>query len=148
MTMPAKNKKSKLKLSSKAGDDPIAKGEIDVLRYLVRSELGKKKNDRENLTETSFGEINVSFKCHELFKKGKRVPANARELRLLKYFFIHEGEVLSRDQLLRDVWGFDNNPTTRSVDNYVLRLRKIIEDDPAAPQFILTVHGAGYKFSK
>jgi hypothetical protein len=61
MTMPEKNKKSKLKLSSRAGDDPIAKGEIDILRYLVRSELGKEKNDKDILTETSFGEINVNL---------------------------------------------------------------------------------------
>ena len=61
--MPVKNKKPKPKLLSKAGDDPIAKGEIDVLRYLVRSELGKKKNDKDILTEASFGEINVNFKC-------------------------------------------------------------------------------------
>jgi DNA-binding response OmpR family regulator len=65
---------------------------------------------------------------------------------LLKYFLQHEGEVVSRDQLLTDVWGFEKTPSTRSVDNYILSLRKKIEDDAAHPRHILTFRGAGYKF--
>lgn len=114
---------------------------------MVRSTLGKNCGER-SLSEASFGEIRVNFIRHELFKKGRPVPANAREMKLLKYFLLHEGEVVSRDQLLKDVWGFENNPTTRSVDNYVLRLRKIIEDDYTEPKYILTVHRAGYKFHR
>jgi two-component system, OmpR family, alkaline phosphatase synthesis response regulator PhoP len=144
--MTAKINRSRQESASEHRVSPIAKGEIEVLRYLVKSALGKKKGDDEILKEASFGNINVSFIRHELFKNGKRVSAGTRELRLLKYFILHEGEVISRDKLLHDVWDFDKNPTTRSVDNYVLRLRKIIEDDPAVPKYILTMHRAGYKF--
>jgi DNA-binding response OmpR family regulator len=132
---------------SKRTSPPIAKGEIDVLKLMVKSTLGK-MGSRHSLLETSFGDIRVNFTRHELFKNNERIPANARELRLLKYFLLHEGEVLSRDQLLRDVWGFEKNPTTRSIDNYVLRLRKKIETNCTSPKYILTIHSAGYKFNK
>ena len=132
---------------SKHNPPPIGDSEIDVLKLMVKSTLGK-MDIRHSLTDTYFGEIRVNFLRHELFRNDERIPANTRELRLLKYFLLHEGEVLSRDQLLRDVWGFDKNPTTRSIDNYVLRLRKKIETDHTSPKFILTVHSAGYKFIK
>jgi DNA-binding response OmpR family regulator len=132
---------------SKHNPPPIAESEIDVLKLMVKSTLGKKYGER-SLSEASFGNICVNFIRHELFKNGKLVPANAREMRLLKYFLLHEGEVLSRDQLLQDVWGFENNPTTRSIDNYVLRLRKKIEIDYTSPRYILTVHGIGYQFKR
>jgi two-component system alkaline phosphatase synthesis response regulator PhoP len=126
-------------------DPSFAKGEIDVLRVLVKSTLAKDGRE-EKLTEASFGSIRVDFARHELFRKGKQLKANSREFHLLKYFLQHEGEVVSRHQLLTDVWGFKEVPSTRSVDNYILSLRKKIEDDAAHPKHILTFRGAGYKF--
>jgi two-component system alkaline phosphatase synthesis response regulator PhoP len=124
----------------------IAEGEIDVLRVLVKSTLAKDQGHEEKLTEASFGAIRVDFARHELFRKGKQLKANAREFRLLRYFLQHEGEVVSRHQLLTDVWGFEEVPSTRSVDNYILSLRKKIEVDATHPKHILTFRGAGYKF--
>jgi DNA-binding response OmpR family regulator len=132
---------------SKLNPPAIAKSEIDVLKLMVKSTLGK-KDSSHSLSETSFGDIHVNFIRHELLNNEKRIPANARELKLLKYFLLHEGEVLSRDQLLRDVWGFDTYPTTRSIDNYVLRLRKKIEIDYTSPRYILTVPTIGYQFKR
>ena len=71
---------------------------------------------------------------------------SAREFKLLRHFIEHRGATLSRDQLLADVWGYDEMPLTRTVDVHVAGLRQKIETNPKAPEFILTVHGLGYKF--
>jgi two-component system alkaline phosphatase synthesis response regulator PhoP len=124
----------------------FAESEIDVLKVLVKSTLAKDTPDKEEPSEFSFGSVSVNFVRHELSKNGIRLNANAREFELLRYFLAHEGEVIPRDRLLREVWGFKETPETRSVDNYILSLRKKIEDDAAHPAHILTFRGAGYKF--
>ena len=96
----------------------------------------------------SFHDITLDFKKLEGTKKGKTLSLSAKEFEILKYFIVHEGEVVSRDMLLDDVWGYESFPTTRTVDNYILSLRKKIEDDPAHPIHLLTVHTVGYKFVK
>src|SRR5574341_1108837 len=93
-----------------------------------------------------FGEISVDFKRQAVKKAGRAVELSAREFRILCYFIDHAGEMLSREQLLSEIWGYDAFPTTRTVDNHILRLRKKIEDDPESPRFILTQRGAGYVF--
>jgi two-component system alkaline phosphatase synthesis response regulator PhoP len=93
-----------------------------------------------------FGDVSVDFKRQEVRKAGQPVELSAREFRILSYFIDHPGEMLSRGQLLTDIWGYDAFPTTRTVDNHILRLRKKIEDDPESPRFILTRRGAGYVF--
>jgi DNA-binding response OmpR family regulator len=124
----------------------LAKGEIDVLRVLVKSTLANDHAGERGASSFAFGNIRVDFVRHELFKHEQQLKANAREFELLKYFLEHQGEVISRDQLLTDVWGFEETPHTRSVDNYILNLRKKIESDPAHPRHIITFRGAGYKF--
>ncbi len=71
---------------------------------------------------------------------------SAREFEILKYFIEHRGETITRDQLLDNVWGYDNFPLTRTVDNHIARLRQKIEENSAEPQHIITVHRIGYKF--
>jgi two-component system alkaline phosphatase synthesis response regulator PhoP len=93
-----------------------------------------------------FGEIEVNFTGHQAFKKGKPIELSAREFEILKYFIEHRGETISRDQLLDEVWGYNNFPLTRTVDNHIARLRQKIEENPAEPQLIITVHRVGYKF--
>lgn len=146
--MPQQRKKRRKYGVSTPSPPAVAEGEIDLLRFFVKSTLGKKGGSPQILSEASFDDIHVDFVRHSLFRSGKSIPVRARELELLKYFLLHEGQVLTRDQLLRDVWGFDSNPSTRSVDNYVLLLRKKIETDPAEPRHILTLHGCGYKFNR
>jgi two-component system alkaline phosphatase synthesis response regulator PhoP len=70
------------------------------------------------------------------------------ELKILKYLVTREGEVIERNKLLDEVWGYENFPSTRTVDNFILSLRKKIEDDPSKPTHLLTIFGAGYKFVK
>jgi Response regulators consisting of a CheY-like receiver domain and a winged-helix DNA-binding domain len=83
-----------------------------------------------------------------MFKGINPVRLSATEYRILHYFIEHESEVISRDKFLDEVWGYDSFPTTRTVDNYILSLRKKIEDDPANPKHLLTIHKVGYKFVK
>jgi len=133
--------------SSARGTKPaISDSEIDVLKVFVRSTFSSNQLRGNTDAEVSFGEVRVNFLRQEWFRNGRLVQASVREFHLLKYFLLHEGEVLSREQLLRDVWGFEEAPETRSVDNYILTLRKKIEPDPSSPKHILTLRGAGYKF--
>ncbi|MEM8931428.1 MAG: response regulator transcription factor, partial [Acidobacteriota bacterium] len=91
-------------------------------------------------------EIRVDLDAAEVTKAGARVDLSALELRLLAYFLEHRGRVLSRDELLDEVWGYDATPVTRTVDVHVASLRQKLEDTPSRPKHLLTVHGRGYKF--
>ena len=146
--MPRKQSKTPSPARLRRPAPPIPEGELDVLKVLVKTTLANDKTAGENLSGAAFGNVRVDFVRHELFREGKRLRANTREFQLLKYLLAHEGEVVPRERLLKDVWGFDETPETRSVDNYILSLRKKIEDDAAHPRHILTFRGAGYKFTR
>jgi DNA-binding response OmpR family regulator len=90
--------------------------------------------------------VEVDFTSMEATRAGKLLTLTAHEFKLLKFLALSPGRVVSREELLDQVWGYDNYPTTRTVDNYILRLRQKIEPDPSNPQYFLTIHGAGYKF--
>jgi DNA-binding response OmpR family regulator len=81
-----------------------------------------------------------------LTRDGQTVAMTAQEFRLLKFFALNRGRVISRAELLNEVWGYDNYPSTRTVDNHIWKLRLKLEDTPANPVHFQTVHGAGYKF--
>ena len=93
-----------------------------------------------------FGEVVVDFRRAEVTRGGQPVELSAREFKLLRHFVEHRGATLSRDALLSDVWGYDEMPLTRTVDVHVAGLRQKLEANPRSPEFILTVHGIGYKF--
>jgi len=95
---------------------------------------------------SEFGSIHVDLLGTEATRDGKAVNLSAREFQLLRYFIEHRGATLSRDELLKQVWGYSTNMYTRTVDVHVASLRQKLEDDPKQPQFILTVQGLGYKF--
>jgi len=99
--------------------------------------------DQERFT---FENIEVNLRRHEVRRGGEAIPFSTKEFELLKCFLSHPGEALSRDRLLDEVWGYDNYPTTRTVDAHILRLRQKLEPNPEEPRFFLTVHGVGYKF--
>ena len=79
-------------------------------------------------------------------RAGKRIDLSSREFDLLEYFIAHRGQVVTREQLLSDVWGYAHVPTTRTVDNFVAKLRRKIEPGRSQPRHIITVHGTGYRF--
>jgi two-component system alkaline phosphatase synthesis response regulator PhoP len=94
-----------------------------------------------------FGDVVVDFRSMEVMRAGAAVDLSAREFKLLRHFIAHRGATLSRDSLLAEVWGYDEMPLTRTVDVHVAGLRQKVEANPKLPEYILTVHGLGYKFT-
>jgi DNA-binding response OmpR family regulator len=93
-----------------------------------------------------FGSVAVDFSTMEITRGGEPIALTAHEFKLLKYFVDHTGKVVTREELLNDVWGYNCYPTTRTVDNQLLKLRQKLEPDPGRPIHFRTVHGTGYKF--
>ena len=93
----------------------------------------------------TLGDAEVDLEGHEIVRAGKRTHLVAKEAELLAFFVLHRGRTLSRDELLRSVWGHDALPSTRTVDTHVFNLRKKLEPDPDRPRHLLTVHGVGYR---
>ena len=130
-------------------DDYVTKPfSVRELLARIKAVLRRQEKTVTELYEVTFGDISIDFKKQEATKGKKKLKMSAKEFQLLKYFAEREGEVISRDQLLSDVWGYEATPTTRTVDNYILALRKKIELDPAKPGYLLTVHTVGYKFQR
>ena len=94
-----------------------------------------------------FGDVRVDFRRAEVAKAGEPLELSAREFQLLKYFIEHRGATLTREELLNEVWGYNAMPSTRTVDVHVAWLRQKIEANQRHPQYILTVHGMGYRFA-
>jgi len=93
-----------------------------------------------------FGDAEIDFTSMEARRGGNQVSMTAQEFKLLKFLAQSPEHVRSREELLNEVWGYQNYPSTRTVDNHILRLRQKLELDPANPRFFVTVHGVGYKF--
>jgi DNA-binding response OmpR family regulator len=93
-----------------------------------------------------FGDCEVDFKKMTVRRNGNSVVLTAHEFKLLKFFTDNAERVLTRDVLLNEVWGYNFYPTTRTVDNQILKLRQKLEPDPTNPRHLLTIYGAGYKF--
>jgi DNA-binding response OmpR family regulator len=94
----------------------------------------------------AFGEKSVDFDLLELRVGGKAFPLTLMEANLLRYLIEHEGKPVSRKAMLGDVWGLHEDTDTRAIDNFIVRLRRYIEDDPTQPRHLLTVRGVGYRF--
>src|SRR5271167_1632747 len=94
----------------------------------------------------NFDGISVDFKKMEIMRDGKPVVLTAQEFKTFQFLVQNADRVISRDELLNDVWGYQNYPSTRTVDNHILKLRQKLEKDPSSPVHFRTVHGMGYKF--
>jgi DNA-binding response OmpR family regulator len=127
-------------------DDYVAKPfSLRELLARVRAVL-RRPGPRLKLEEIAFGDVRLHLRARQAFKAGTEVRLTRKEFDLLQYLVEHRGEVVTRDRLLDEVWGYDQYPTTRTVDTHILRLRQKFEKDPEHPVFILTVHGQGYRF--
>jgi DNA-binding response OmpR family regulator len=107
------------------------------------STIAQESMPHEMLT---FGDVEIDFTGMEAKRAGAAVAMTAQEFKLLKFLARSPERVISREELLNEVWGYQNYPSTRTVDNHILRLRQKLEADAANPRFFQTVHGAGYKF--
>jgi DNA-binding response OmpR family regulator len=94
----------------------------------------------------SFGDVEVDIRSCRVVRAGKPVEISSTEFELLKYFLANPDEVLSRDRLLEEVWGYEHFPTTRTVDAHIVHLRQKLEPNPEQPRYFLTMHGIGYRF--
>ena len=128
-------------------DDYVTKPfSIRELLARVKSVLRRTAVLPKDLDQHSFSDVEVDLRRCRVLRSGKALDISSKEFDLLKYFICHAGETLSRDRLLEDVWGYENYPTTRTVDTHLVRLRQKLEPDPEQPQYFLTVHGTGYRF--
>jgi two-component system alkaline phosphatase synthesis response regulator PhoP len=127
-------------------DDYVTKPfSLRELMARIRAVL-RRPGPRQKFEEFAFGDVRVHLRARQAFKGGREVRLTRKEFDLLRYLVEHPGEVITRDRLLDEVWGYDRFPTTRTVDTHILRLRQKFEDDPERPAHILTAHGQGYRF--
>jgi DNA-binding response OmpR family regulator len=130
-------------------DDYITKP-FSIRELLARIKVRLRNVERMEKTIPevySFGDIEIDFARFKVRRKGKELEFTSLEMEILKYFIAQRGEVVSRNDLLDKVWGYESYPTTRTIDNHILKLRKKIEEDPSHPRYILSVYGGGYRFT-
>ncbi|MCA1585147.1 MAG: response regulator transcription factor [Acidobacteria bacterium] len=128
-------------------DDYVTKPfSITELLARVRAVLRRTGAQKTPSDAVRIGDIDIDFKLHQARRGRARIEFTAREFDLLRYFVQHIGQVVTREQILNEVWGYEEFPTTRTIDNFVAKLRQKIERAPHAPEHILTIHGSGYKF--
>ena len=112
----------------------------------VRAVLRRSRRNHPAVEQLYFSDVSVDFARMEVTRGTRQVALTPQEFKLLKYFAQNPQRVVSRDQLLSDVWGYDSYPSTRTVDSHILTLRQKLEPEPKAPVHFITVHNAGYKF--
>ena len=129
-------------------DDYVTKPfSIKELLARVRAHLRRATNGVRTLERYMFGDVELDFRKYRAARGGRPIDLSPREFELLKCLILHENEIVTRDQLLDEVWGLENYPITRTVDNHIAKLRQKIEGSPSDPQHIITVHRIGYKFA-
>ncbi|MBT3383254.1 MAG: response regulator transcription factor [Prolixibacteraceae bacterium] len=129
-------------------DDYISKPfSIRELLARIKAHLRREKRDQKDIPEKiELGHVVLDFSHLKIIKKNKEVYLTFMEAEILKYLISKKGKIVTRNNLLDNVWGYERFPTTRTIDNHILKLRKKIEEDPNHPKHILTVYGGGYRF--
>lgn len=144
----AKSQEAEIVTGLELGADDYITKPFSVLELLARIKtvIRRIKSGSEIPEVHRFGNLEINFKKYEARKKGEPLKLSPREYELLKCFIEREGEIVSRDELLNQVWGYDSIPDTRTIDAHIAKLRSKIEDKPEEPKIIVTIHGIGYKF--
>jgi two-component system, OmpR family, alkaline phosphatase synthesis response regulator PhoP len=137
-------------LGLKIGADDYLTKPFEMMELMARIEALLRRAPAKPISQQAlyhFGPLTVDLRGTSVSRDGKPVRLSAREFQLLRYFIEHRGATLSRDQILKDVWGYSADTFTRTVDVHVASLRQKLEKDPKQPELILTVQGLGYKFA-
>ena len=120
---------------------------IRELLARIKAHLRREKREAKTVPEVyCFGDVEIDFTHFKVKHKNKQLDLTSLEVEILKYFIAHQGEVITRENLLDKIWGYEKYPTTRTIDNHILKLRKKIEGDPSHPKYILSIYGEGYRF--
>jgi two-component system alkaline phosphatase synthesis response regulator PhoP len=144
----AKSQESDIVTGLDLGADDYITKPFSVLELLARINALLRRSDSNSSIPEVFhlGDLEINFKTYEAHKKGKSLHLSPREFEILRYLLERQGEVVSRDDLLNKVWGYESFPYTRTIDAHIGTLRKKIEENPDKPVLIITIHGKGYKF--
>jgi len=129
-------------------DDYITKPfSVRELLARIKAHLRREKREEKAVPKIyNFGDVEIDFARFKVIRRGKELDLTSLEMEILKYFISHKGEVVTRGTLLDKIWGYESYPTTRTIDNHILKLRKKIEENPSHPKYILSVYGEGYRF--
>lgn len=129
-------------------DDYITKP-FSIRELIARIKAHLRREQRKDIKSFAiykFGDVEIDFTHFRIKRKDREAELTSLEAELLKYLIAHKDEVVTRENLLEKIWGYEKYPTTRTIDNHILKLRKKIEENPANPKHILSVYGEGYRF--
>lgn len=150
----AKTEETSKILGLEMGADDYVTKPFSIMELLARVKAFLRRANENNVQNTNteedfieFGDIRIDFKKYEAFKNGVALDLSAKEFQLIKFFWNHKGEVIARELLFKEIWGYDTMPATRTIDNHIGNLRKKLEDDPSNPKMIISVRSVGYKFN-
>ena len=144
----AKSQEAEIVTGLELGADDYITKPFSVLELMARIKalFRRVKSGTEIQEVHRFGNLEINFKKYEARKNRKSLKLLPREYEILRCLIEREGEIVSRDELLNQVWGYDSFPNTRTIDAHIAKLRRKIEDKPEEPKLIVTIHGIGYKF--
>ena len=129
-------------------DDYVTKPfSVPELLARIRAILRRTQSPSALPDTLRFGDVEVDFQRYEARKAGQPVQMSRKEFGVLRCLASREGEVVTREELLDEVWGYDHYPSTRTIDNHIASLRAKVEEDASNPRYLLTMHGVGYKFT-
>ncbi|NUM80950.1 response regulator transcription factor [bacterium] len=135
------------------GDDYLGKP-FNLDEFLLRVKALIRRSQRTSVATTEisgqyhFGQATIDFENYEATANGQKIPLTKKECLLMKLLIENEGQVVTRDEILSKVWGYETLPSTRTIDNFIVKLRSYFEPNPKEPQFIHSIRGVGYKFTK
>jgi two-component system alkaline phosphatase synthesis response regulator PhoP len=144
----AKSQEAEIVTGLELGADDYVTKPFGVLELLARVKAVLRRSQSGTTIPEVYrvGDLEINFRKYNAQRKGKPVTLSPREYEILKYFIEKRGEIVSREDLLNQVWGYDTYPNTRTVDTHIAKLRQKIEDTPDEPEHLITMHGIGYKF--